>query len=528
MGGGLLLSCRGYLEQVNRAMREFAKYSRVAMASYYKTNQDYYGRYLGIWSVVPHRSSLKIDQRWILQLGPELRAMRPEAQTPGTIAQAASRAEAAAATLTMAGSIQQRGRLQLRESAASAERRTTGRGHPEGGAVPYVNSSSYYSATLGDARQAQKRTGFAAPRTPAMPTAPVPGLIVREGGTVTYTPPPPPPLSQAIEDSSEQPLPPPPPPRSGSPLRLVPRRTQSEPRAALTLTARLAARTALAETRGTDTAGQRSGSGILENVSVVLSNSLDNSVSADVVLADGSRHHVVLPQSGGDPIQGDPWENYRTNRLLSPARPPRAKGREGASRSQAPARRREMTSRERSRERKKKKPVPNAEPTSDGSHPWGTSARGPDMWRYKLKVDDTVYEANLSEDEKEYTEHIPHHPWYAAEGATELVAKLKADFGFRSDVTMAETGFITQSIQFYNSSKYLPNVGTVGAVVPAALATSGQADELRVNLGALSSSTDGMQLHEQMQRRAHLEARQVIWDKDALDHAQEFIKTAQH
>ena len=60
------------------------------------------------------------------------------------------------------------------------------------------------------------------------------------------------------------------------------------------------------------------------------------------------------------------------------------------------------------------------------------------MCRYKLEGDDNVYEANLSEDEKEYTEHIPHHPRYAAEGSIELVSKSKADFGFRSDVTMPE------------------------------------------------------------------------------------------
>ena len=138
-----------YVEHTNRALREYAKYSRVALASYYKTNQDYYGEYIGMWPTVLLRSSVKIDQRWTLQLGPGLQAMRPEAHVPGAVAQAASRAETAAAAVTMAGRLQQRG------AAVTAARRNTGWGHPEGGAASSSSTAAVdtsYTPTLDDAR----------------------------------------------------------------------------------------------------------------------------------------------------------------------------------------------------------------------------------------------------------------------------------------------------------------------------------------------------------------------------------------
>ena len=100
--GGPSPALTKYLENVNRVCREYAKYSRVALASYYRTHHSEYGRFIGIWPVVPLGSSVQMSQRWVLQLGPALRAMRPEAQASGTISQTAAMAEVAVSTLNMA------------------------------------------------------------------------------------------------------------------------------------------------------------------------------------------------------------------------------------------------------------------------------------------------------------------------------------------------------------------------------------------------------------------------------------------
>ena len=53
-----------------------------------------------------------------------------------------------------------------------------------------------------------------------------------------------------------------------------------------------------------------------------------------------------------------------------------------------------------------------------------------------------------------------------------------------------------------------------------------EAEGLRSRLGAHISQADGTLLHQEMQRRSHLEARQVIWEADAKVLAHAFIKNA--
>ena len=140
--------------------------------------------------------------------------------------------------------------------------------------------------------------------------------------------------------------------------------------------------------------------------------------------------------------------------------------------------------------------------------------------------DQTLHEVDLSEEEKEYLADIPDHPGWKEEGHIELVPKLKADFGYRSDVTMPEAGFITAAISWYADKHWVPKTGLIASVMPGEVATTDQARERQGTSSKIAHSADGNKLYQQMQERAHLEARQLDWDKAAIDRASAYVINA--
>jgi hypothetical protein len=569
--GGPDVALARFSGHVLRVCREYAKYSRVARAAYYRTNQwTICGNFVGIWQAAALGSPAPLDQRWVLQLGPAMRNMRPEAQAPGTITQDAAMAETAVSTLGVAYRIHQ-AHLEREREAAAEERSTTGRGHPEGGAASYASASSDVPYAGGDhswlgkaasaasadhprdRSRSQNKIGTAsrratAPRTPtkAQPAASS-APAAREGGHPDPGTPP-----AADDDPNEQPVPPPPPqPQSAPPVLLQPKRSSSAPSLHQTLSARQVARIAYKTDRGEDTGGQVIGSGSLKDVHVILTDSRDGTVAADVTLADGTTHRVyradveVVP-----PDQQDLWANYRPEllerpsqgapRLRSPQRAPlrlRSRERDVRTRSQAAVRRgRSPKSRERSRDRPS---VPNAVPVPDGEYAWGTVRTSRDRpfnpvdHYWKKDTDDeteeiphdpkrAVYESDW---EREYTDQCAEEIWGPAENKGEEVAKMPADFGLRRNVTMPEAAYITQAIQWHEKRNYCPKQGgLVAVVVPGEVDTT----ELTTykNRAKIADSADGHELHEQMRLRPHLEARTLAWDREAMKHAKYFITNA--
>jgi hypothetical protein len=306
------------------------------------------------------------------------------------------------------------------------------------------------------------------------------------------------------------------------------------------------ARIAYKTERGEDTGGQVIGTGSLKDVHVILTNSVDGTVAADVTLADGTTHRVyradveVMPPDQ----QQDLWANYRPEllqRLRSPPRAPlrlRSRERDERTRSQA-AVRRGISPQNRGRSRERRPRVPDAAPLPGGEFAWDILRTGRDRphnpadhyWK-KDPTDETeeipfdpkrvVYE---SEWEREYTDQCADDIWGPAENKGEEVAKYPADFGLRRDVTMPEAAFITQAIIWHEKRNYCPKQGgLVAVVVPGEVDTS--APTTLTGRAKIVDSADGQELHEQMRLRPHLEARTLAWDREAMKHAKEFITNA--
>ena len=125
---------------------------------------------------------------------------------------------------------------------------------------------------------------------------------------------------------------------------------------------------------------------------------------------------------------------------------------------------------------------------------------------------------NLEAFENEYAGTIKRRERGFPEAA-KWAQQIEADFGLRSEVTMPEVGFVTQCIQDWDTKKFMPDVGLVGAIVKGDLATSEEATSSYTGPGAAL-------LHERMQRQAHLELRQVRWQHDAWVRAKEYVTNA--
>ena len=91
---------------------------------------------------------------------------------------------------------------------------------------------------------------------------------------------------------------------------------------------------------------------------------------------------------------------------------------------------------------------------------------------------------------------------------------------------MPEAGFITAAIQWFEDKHWVPKSGIVAAFVPGTFKTTDQAKKRQENSGKIANSAVGMELHQQMLERPHLEARQLAWDRAALAQAKVFIMNA--